>query len=78
MDAKPVTLLRGDALLQRLGSPNVLHSADAIGTAAIRDRTLDIAHPSTDTIYGIPASAIQSCCGRGCKHCRIYWYKSAI
>jgi hypothetical protein len=26
-----------------------------------------------DSPYGIPASAVQHCCGRGCRHCRIYW-----
>lgn len=30
---------------------------------------------SKETIYGVPVSAVQHCCGRGCKHCRIYWHR---
>lgn len=30
---------------------------------------------SSETIYGVPASAVQHCCGRGCKHCKIYWHR---
>jgi hypothetical protein len=26
------------------------------------------------SIYGVPASAVQHCCGRGCSHCRIFWH----
>jgi len=22
---------------------------------------------------GVPSSAAQHCCGKGCRHCRIYW-----
>jgi hypothetical protein len=31
---------------------------------------------ATQSIYGVPASAVQHCCGRGCRHCRIYWHRS--
>lgn len=36
-----------------------------------------IASPTSSgelTIDGVPISASQHCCGRGCKHCRIYWH----
>jgi hypothetical protein len=29
--------------------------------------------PAGESPYGVPASAVQYCCGRGCRHCRIYW-----
>lgn len=25
------------------------------------------------TFNGVPVSAAQHCCGKACKHCRIYW-----
>lgn len=25
------------------------------------------------TFNGVPVSAAKHCCGKGCKHCRIYW-----
>jgi hypothetical protein len=28
------------------------------------------------SIYGVPISAVQHCCGRGCKHCQIYWHRT--
>ncbi len=28
-----------------------------------------------ETVYGVPVTAVQSCCGRGCKHCRVYWHR---
>lgn len=28
---------------------------------------------ASGTINGVPSSAAQHCCGRACKHCRIYW-----
>ena len=30
--------------------------------------------PAGETIYGIPASAVQHCCGRACRHCQVYWH----
>jgi hypothetical protein len=61
-----VTLLRGDALRDARGTglaQNPPTSAPASNTRA------------DTTIYGVPVSAVQHCCGRGCKHCRIYWHR---
>lgn len=31
--------------------------------------------PASETVYGVPASAVQKCCGRGCRHCRVYRHR---
>jgi hypothetical protein len=65
-NSRVVTLLRGDAL------------RDARGTRLAPDPPLpaNVCDPGSDsTIYGVPVSAVQHCCGRGCKHCRIYWHR---
>ena len=63
---KAMVLLRGDQLKTTPGgrkAPPVPVSHDAgMSTRA-----------EGQSIYGVPVSAIQHCCGRGCKHCRIYW-----
>jgi hypothetical protein len=61
-----VTLLRGDAL------------RDARGTGLVQNLPTPAPASNTGadtTIYGVPVSAVQHCCGRGCKHCRIYWHR---
>jgi hypothetical protein len=75
---KVVTILRGDALrdAQRSTTPTS-------GTALHGGRTNTSSEPpdqsepqdGKETIYGVPVSAVQACCGRGCKHCRIYWHR---
>jgi len=31
--------------------------------------------PDSETVYGVPASTVRKCCGRGCRHCRVYHYR---
>jgi len=64
---KPVVLLRGSQLANR-------------GTATAGPLTPTLRRseaPSQEplTVNGIPVTAMQYCCGRGCKHCRVYWKK---
>jgi hypothetical protein len=62
---KVVTVLRGDA---RRGSGEPL--------SPLRVERPEHAAPGTGTtVYGVPVSAVQHCCGRGCQHCRIYWHR---
>lgn len=58
---KVVTVLRGDAL----------RDARGVGVPSTASPKPDAA----STIYGVPVSAVQHCCGRGCKHCQIYWHR---
>jgi hypothetical protein len=67
---KLVTLLRGDAL----------RDARATGQASDSARSAPAHDTGTgagtgNSVYGVPVSAVQHCCGRGCKHCRIYWHR---
>jgi hypothetical protein len=64
-----LTLLRGEARRAALPAgpgPGPLPAPPAAPAAS---------SGAADTIYGVPVSAVQSCCGRGCKHCRIYWHR---
>lgn len=67
-----VTLLRGDALNNVRTDPAPLSSR--VTTPTPDGNAGDIASASQESIYGVPVSASQHCCGRGCKHCRIYWH----
>lgn len=70
---KPVVVLRGEQLAHSAGgeacgesiSPNKLRASNSTRS----DR---------ESVYGIPASAVQYCCGRGCKHCRVYWSNKKV
>jgi hypothetical protein len=66
----------------------VLRGAALNGPAAPADATSVLRGPgplasppaaatcdTLETVYGVPVSAVKHCCGRGCKHCRIYWYR---
>jgi len=64
---KPVVLLRGAQLAARGGTPLATLNQGARESVA---RT-----PESLTMNGIPVTAMQYCCGRGCKHCRVYWKK---
>jgi hypothetical protein len=64
---KPVVLLRGEQLKQT-GT-----GGDVPRLPLPRDTEVPAGRKDGESIYGVPISAIQSCCGRGCKHCRIYW-----
>lgn len=63
-----VTVLRGAELRAAASTP--------AAAAPVRPTHLPQAASAAgegDTVYGVPASAVQHCCGRGCRHCRIYW-----
>lgn len=64
---KPVVLLRGAQLAARSNTQVVTLNQGARESVA---RT-----PESLTMNGIPVTAMQYCCGRGCKHCRVYWKK---
>jgi len=67
-----VLMLRGDQLQQR--KPLAVVSPSAITpSASTASRS-----GAGDSIYGVPTSAVQHCCGRGCKHCRIYWNRGKV
>lgn len=74
---KVLTVVRGDAL-RSASAPQQLAVADL----AVRRTTVSPVQASEgreasmNSIYGVPVSAVQHCCGRGCKHCRIYWHRS--
>jgi hypothetical protein len=61
-----LTLLRGDALRDARAAP--LAPTPSPATPAQNSH-------GDNTVYGVPVSAVQHCCGRGCKHCRIYWHR---
>lgn len=65
--SRVVTLVRGEALRDERNDPL---------PAPARTVSTPPSAPggSQASIYGVPVSAIQHCCGRGCKHCRIYWH----
>jgi hypothetical protein len=63
---KPMVLLRGDQLKTTPGG------REASPVPVSRDAGMST-RTEGQSIYGVPVSAIQHCCGRGCKHCRIYW-----
>jgi hypothetical protein len=81
--SKPIVMLRGEALQQRLSHPNVLQNRDTSRTEwrQLTQLKADVSEKNDSangSVYGVPISAIQHCCGRGCKHCKIYWHKSAL
>lgn len=74
-----VTVLRGDALrdVRRTGGTPTPALVTGSRVESVGTGLSQIKSPSnSDTsIYGVPISAVQHCCGRGCKHCRIYWHR---
>jgi hypothetical protein len=64
---KPVVLLRGAQLAARGNTPAATLNQSARESVARTSEAL--------TMNGIPVTAMQYCCGRGCKHCRVYWKK---
>jgi hypothetical protein len=64
---KPVVLLRGTQLTHRGTTPLAVPTQGARESVARDAQSL--------TLNGIPVTAMQYCCGRGCKHCRVYWKK---
>jgi hypothetical protein len=70
---KPVVILRGEQLAHDAGSKVCVES---LPPSALRTST----SPRSDgeSVYGIPVSAVQYCCGRGCKHCRVYWNNKKV
>lgn len=70
--SRVVTLVRGDALRdvrnEAFQAPvGVRPASPAAGAGGAPTA-------GQASIYGVPVSAIQHCCGRGCQHCRIYWH----
>lgn len=70
--SRVVTLVRGEALRDVRGEPfqapaRAMPTSTGAGAGGAPGG-------GQASIYGVPVSAIQHCCGRGCKHCRIYWY----
>lgn len=64
---KPVVLLRGAQLAARGSTPVATLNQGARESVTRTSESL--------TMNGIPVTAMQYCCGRGCKHCRVYWKK---
>lgn len=74
-----VTLLRGDALREVRGTDErsgpVVVTGNRFRPAGDGPSKTESSSNANTSIYGVPISAVQHCCGRGCKHCRIYWYR---
>lgn len=68
--SRVVTLVRGEALREARNEPFQVPTAAGFTSAGAACASTG----SEASIYGVPVSAIQHCCGRGCKHCRIYWH----
>jgi len=71
---KVETVLRGDALRDArcaVQAPVNVGFNTSRGDAPEATSTAN----SATSIYGVPVSAVQHCCGRGCKHCQIYWHR---
>lgn len=69
-----VTVLRGEALRKaderRRGT-----GWNTAAASPVPSPSGDARGGTTETVYGVPVTAVQSCCGRGCKHCRVYWHR---
>lgn len=70
--SRVVRLVRGEALRDVRGEP-LQTRTPAIPTSAGVGAG-DTQCGNQVSMYGVPVSAVQHCCGRGCKHCRIYWH----
>jgi hypothetical protein len=69
-----VTVLRGgDPQGAAAGTAVVVRSAGMPSSAAPNPIATEAG--ILQSPYGVPASAVQHCCGRGCRHCRIYWHR---
>jgi hypothetical protein len=71
---KVVTVLRGDVLRDARGTVSA-PTQSGFGTSSGDSPKTSSASNSATSIYGVPVSAVQHCCGRGCKHCPIYWHR---
>jgi hypothetical protein len=74
---KVMTVLRGDALRDARVA-GTAPAQSVIAGPMSRGECLpqgESAEKNATTIYGVPVSAVQHCCGRGCKHCQIYWHR---
>jgi hypothetical protein len=74
---KVMTVLRGDAL-REAGVAGAAPAQSVVTGPRSTGSCLppgESAPKSDTTIYGVPVSAVQHCCGRGCKHCQIYWHR---
>jgi hypothetical protein len=72
---KVVTVIRGTCAPSpvAVGPQRGPHPAPLM--QPLSDVTATTVQANVETIYGVPVSAVQHCCGRGCKHCRIYWHR---
>jgi hypothetical protein len=70
---KVMTVLRGAALTGPAASANT--TSVLRGPGPLASASAAAAGDTQETVYGVPVSAIKHCCGRGCKHCRIYWHR---
>lgn len=70
--SREVTILRGDSLRDVRDRP--VQAPVRLEPMAPANIAGNPPGAGQDSIYGVPVSAIQHCCGRGCKHCRIYWH----
>lgn len=71
---REVTVLRGDALRDARHTAAAPSSSVPGKSSGVVPKT-DGSGNSAMSIYGVPVSAVQHCCGRGCKHCLIYWHR---
>jgi hypothetical protein len=70
---KPVVILRGEQLAHSAGSKACVESFPSNASRASTSPRSD-----GESVYGIPVSAVQYCCGRGCRHCRVYWNNKKV
>ncbi|WP_342132927.1 hypothetical protein [Hydrogenophaga sp. OTU3427] len=68
--SRVVTLVRGEALRESRNEPLQMPTS----VMSTSPGASCVSSENQSSIYGVPVSAIQHCCGRGCKHCRIYWH----
>ena len=74
---KAVVVLPAEALREKAAVPPVRSGCASAPlstpqVAASTEQPLN----SLNSLYGIPVSAVQNCCGRGCKHCRVFWHRT--
>lgn len=64
---------QGGRVLTLVRGPEASKSPAPVRTLAAQTMAPPAEAPSGALVYGVPVTAIQHCCGRGCKHCRIHW-----
>lgn len=69
-----VTVLRGEER-RRAEEQGGGTGSRALASPPAPSPSSDAHSTAAETVYGVPVTAVQACCGRGCKHCRVYWHR---